>query len=503
MAVRSGAQYIERLRKTPRDVWLRGKRIDDVTAHPTLRRPVAQLARLYDMQHKEPWSTVLTRTSPAGPVGTAFAPPQSYEDLLARREAYHAWATASFGLLGRSPDFLNTTLMAFADEPGIFARLGDRYAGNVQRYYEYARDHDLFLTHALVAPQTDRARSTADQHEEFLHLGVVKETADGLLVRGARMLATLASVADEILTYNLPGLRPGDERYAVAFAVAIDTPGLRLISREPYDDGTRNAFDHPLSSHFEEPDCLVIFDDVLVPWDRVFLHGDVALANDLPSRTHLHQHTGHQSGVRGLVKMQFITGMCIALSRAVKIDSFLHVQQQLGEALAATEICRALLVAAETEFETSPSGTVRPRFEALQTLRVHLSAAYPKAVELLQTLGAGGLLAMPSAHDLVSEIGHDIARYFQGADGMPAVDRVRLYKLAWELCGDAFGQRAAQYERYYAGDPVRLLARIYETYDEGDCLALVDRALALAGDPRSAVDVGMDEYIQASMAKRQ
>lgn len=492
MTVRSGAQYIERLHKTPREVWLRGERVDDVTAHPALRRPAAQIARLYDMQHDERWSAVLTRASPAGPVGTAFVAPRSYEDLLARREAYHAWATASLGQFGRSPDFLNTTLMAFADEPAIFARLGNRYAENLQRYYEYVRDHDLFLTHALVAPQIDRERSAADQHQQFLHLGVVKETADGLLVRGARMLATLAPVADEILTYNLPGLRLGDERYAVAFAVAIDTPGLRLISREPYDDGTRNTFDHPLSTHFEEPDCLVVFDDVLVPWDRVFLHGNVELANELPARTHLNQHTGHQSGVRGLVKMQLITGVCIAISRAVKIDNFLHVKQGIGEALAATEICRALLVAAETEHETSPSGTVRPRMEALQTLRVHLSAAYPKVVELLRTLGAGGLLMMPSAHDLVGEIGQDVARYLQGADGMPAEHRMRLYKLAWELCGDAFGQRAALYERYFAGDPVRLLAGNYETYDTSACLALVEAALALAGDARTATTAGSD-----------
>jgi anthranilate 3-monooxygenase (FAD)/4-hydroxyphenylacetate 3-monooxygenase len=420
-------------------------------------------------------------------VGISFVPPRCYEDLVARRQAFRVWSEATLGLMGRSPDFLNTTLMAFAEEPAVFAELGPRYAKNVQNYFEFVRDNDLFLTHALITPQTDRSRSASDQQDPFLHMGVVEENADGLIIRGARMLATLAPMADEMLIYNLPGLRPGDERHAAVFAIPIDAPGLRLITREPYDDGSRNSFDHPLSSHFEEADCLVVFDDVLVPWDRVFLHGDVALANAMYGRTNLRQHTGHQTGVRGLVKMQFVTGVAMALCQAVKTDGFLHVQKALGEAIAAVEICRALLIAAETEYEVGSSGSVRPRFEALQTLRMHLSASYPKVVEALQTLGAGGLLMMPSAEDFGSEIAGDIDKYFVGAEGLPAVDRIRLYKLAWDLCGDGFGQRALQYERYYAGDPVRLYAANYLNYDKADCLRLVDRALELAGDPQEAV----------------
>ncbi|GAA2352739.1 4-hydroxyphenylacetate 3-monooxygenase, oxygenase component [Streptomyces violaceusniger] len=487
MTIRTGAQYIENLRKNPREVWLRGERVEDVTRHPAFKRPIEQIARLYDRQHDPELTDRLTRPGPNGPVPISFVPPRSVEDLRARHEAFRIVAEATLGLMGRSPDFLNTMVMAFAEEPAVFERLGPRYADNVRRYFEYVRDSDLFLTHALITPQTDRSRTGAQQQDPFLHMGVVEETDEGLIVRGARMLATLAPMADEMLISNLPGLRPGDEKHAAVFAVPIETPGLRLISREPYDDGTRNSFDHPLSAHFEEADSLVVFDDVLVPWDRVFLHGDVDLANALYAETNLRQHTGHQTGVRGLVKMQFITGVLMKLAQSVKIDSFLHVQQKLGEAIAATEICRALLTAAETDYETTSTGAVRPRFEALQTLRMHLSGSYPKLAETLQVLGAGGLLMMPSAEDFDSPIGPDIAKYFQGADSLDATERVRLYKLAWDLCGDAFGQRAVQYERYYAGDPVRLLAMNYLAYDKSACFSLVDRALGLAGPPGDAV----------------
>ncbi|WP_370185032.1 4-hydroxyphenylacetate 3-monooxygenase, oxygenase component [Rhodococcus wratislaviensis] len=492
MSVRTGADYIEGLRKRPRAAWIKGELVEDVTTHPAWKRPIEQIARLYDMQHDPEYAQVLTRPGPNGPIGTAFAVPRTRDDLIARRQAFELWSRATLGLMGRSPDFLNTTLMAFADEPAVFRRLGDRFAGNVQRYYEYVRDNDLFLTHALIAPQTDRSRTAADQSEQFLHMGVVSESAEGLVVRGARMLATLAPMADELLVYNHPGLRAGDERHAAVFAIPIDTPGLRLISREPYDDGSRNTFDHPLSAHFEEADSLVVFDDVLVPWDRVFLHGDVELANAMYIETSVRQHTGHQTGVRGLVKMQFATGVAMKLAQSVKIDSFLHVQQALGEAVAATEICRALIIASETDCETSSSGAVRPAFNALQTLRMHLSAAYPQVSETLQTLGAGGLLMMPSAADFASPIAADVNTYFQGAAGLPAVDRVRLYKLAWDLCGDGFGQRTLQYERYYAGDPVRLLAMNYQAYDKSESFELVQRALELAGDPVEALAAVQD-----------
>ena len=487
MTIRTGAEYIARLKATPREVWLKGERVDDVTTHPALQGPIEQIARLYDMQHDPQTRDILTRDYEGVRTPVSFIPPKSYEDLVARRKAFQVVADATFGLMGRSPDFLNTTLMALAQAPEVFAKGGAQYGENIVRYYEYVRENDLFLTHALLAPQTDRTQASSAQAQDFLHMGVVRETEEGLIMRGARMLATLAPLADELLVYNAPGLKPGDEAYCTVFAIPIDSPGLKLITREPFDDGTRNSFDHPLSSHFEEADSLLVFDDVLVPWDRVFVHNDVALSNSLYVDSKLRQHTGHQTGVRGLTKMEFITGIAMKLSQSVKIDQFQHVQQKLGEAIAATEICRALVIAAETSFQVDEHGVVWPDFNSLQTLRMHLSSSYPKISELLQTLGAGGYLMMPSAEDFVGPIAGDIEKYLQGAGGMPAEERVRLYKLAWDLCGDGFGQRTLQYERYYAGDPVRLLAANYLSYNKDRAFSLVDAALSLSGTPAEAL----------------
>jgi anthranilate 3-monooxygenase (FAD)/4-hydroxyphenylacetate 3-monooxygenase len=484
MGIRSGAQYIEGLRKRPRNVWLDGERIGDVSAHPAFAPAVAAIAGLYELQHDPRHAPILTYPSPTSgeAVATAFMVPLAYEDLLKKRAAFRLFAEQTFGMVGRSPDFLNVTLAALSDARGVFARGSERFAENVVHYYEYVRENDLFLTHALMTPQTDRSKSSSHQSDPFLHMGVVRETKEGLIIRGARMLATLGPIADELLVYNFPGLQPGEEKYATVFALPIDAPGLKQITREPFERGHRSVFDHPFATRFEECDSLLVFDDVLVPWDRVFMYNDVALSNAMYPESNLRQYTAHQTAVRGLVKLETVAGIAMALASTIKADAHLHVQAMLGELIDSIELIKSCIVRAEIEYETSDLGAIRPAFRPLQTARTFMARAYPRAIETLQTIGAGGLLMLPSGSDFASPISADVHKYYQGA-GVSALERTRLFKLAWDLTGDAFGQRALQYERYYAGDPVRLTAEAYLTYDKSACQQLTARALALAGEP--------------------
>lgn len=481
MPVRSGAEYLATLRREPREVWLRGALVEDVVAHPAFAGPAAELAKLYDLQCTGPDADKLTYRLPHSGARTAVSFLQTADtaDLRARRTGFELTARATFGMMGRSPDFLNCTLAALADAEPFFAKVGRRFAENIIRYYEHVRDRDLFLTHALTLPQSDRSRASAEQASEYLHLGIVRETADGLIVRGARMLATLGPLADEVLVYNLPGLKPGDEKHALAFALPVATPGIRQIAREPFDEGTRNPFDHPLAAHFEESDTLIIFNDVLVPWDRVFMYGNVALANAMYAETAIRQHTAHQTAARGLVKLELAVGVAMTVAEAIRADSFLHVQDLLGECVTYIELVKSCILRSEVECETTPTGRVRPRLEPLQAVRILLSRAYPRVIEILQTIGAGGLLMMPSAADFDSPIRADVETYYRGAGAWGAEERTRLFKLAWDLAGDAFGMRQLQYERYYAGDPVRIRAMTYASYDRSHCRALVDRAMDL------------------------
>jgi anthranilate 3-monooxygenase (FAD)/4-hydroxyphenylacetate 3-monooxygenase len=487
MAIRDGRQFAARLREHPREVWIEGERVGDVTVHPAFRRSVEALARLYDMQSDPEFHDTLTYvvSETGARAGSAFMPAYGLADLKKRRAAFRVWAEATFGLMGRSPDFLNTTLLAFAEASDVFARGGEQYGRNIRRYYEYVRDNDLFLSHALITPQNDRTRTSSAQADASIHLKIVRETSEGIVVSGARMLATLGPVSDEMIMYNLPTFRPGDDDHAIMFAVPTDAPGLRQICRTPYDRADRSPFDHPLASRFEESDALLIFDNVLVPWERVFLYRDVALCNAIYPDTALRNHTAHQTNTRALVKLQFAVGLCLAVARSIGADQFLHVQQMLGECLGYVEIVKSALSRAETEHETAPAGHVRALLAPLQALRAFLPTAYPRIIEVLQTVGAGGLMMMPSGADFSADgIAADVGRYYQGAR-TPSLDRVRLFKLAWDLAGDAFGSRQLQYERYYAGDPVRILAGNYLACDDRELMALVTKAAALAGDPTS------------------
>ena len=485
MGVRTGTDYLERLRDHSSQVWLRGERVDDVTTHPSLTRIASTIASLYDLQHDPAHRDVLTYVEEESgkACATACMMPKSYDDILKRGAAFRLYAERTLGLAGRTPDFLNTMLMAFAGSPEVFEEMGPKFAENLQRYFRYVRDNDLFLTHALVTPQTDRSKPPSQQRGEFLHMGVVRETDEGLVMRGARMLATLGRVADEVLVFSLPGLRPGDEAFSSVFGLPLDTPGVKLICREPHGDGGRSAFDHPLAVNFDETDALLVFDDVLVPWERVFIYNNVDLANALYPRSNLRNHTAHQTSIRGLVKMQFVVGVAMAIADAVKIDGFLHIQQKLGECISNIELVKSAIVRAEVEHDKLLGGFVRANLSPLEALRGFLPFAYARAIEVLQTLGAGGLIMLPTAEDFGSEIADDVDRYYQGASGMRGLDRTRLFKIAWDLAGDAFGTRQLQYERYYVGDPVRILARTFLAYDRTECQELVDYALALAGDP--------------------
>ena len=286
MPARTGAEYIANLKANGPEVYLHGARVQDVTTHPALRGGVESLARLYDMQHDPEIRDEMTYVSPTtgDRVGTSFILPRTMTDLTARQTQMRHWARATFGMMGRSPDFMNVNIMAMAAAGDYFAQNRPEFKDNINNYYEYVRENDLVLTHTLLNLQRSRAPgATPLEDRTDVALSVEKETDAGIIVNGARVLATLAPLSEEIALYpttshQLPGKAP--ERYSFAFALPNNTPGLRFQCRESFDYG-RSKFDHPLGARFEEMDAVAFFDHVLVPWERVFLLGDVELCNNL------------------------------------------------------------------------------------------------------------------------------------------------------------------------------------------------------------------------------
>jgi 4-hydroxyphenylacetate 3-monooxygenase oxygenase component len=461
MPPRNGKQYVEGLRDG-REVWLNGQRVWDVTEEPLLRPAIDATAALYDMQHDATFKDELTARSDFGDrIGRTYQPPRSYDDLVMRRKAIAAWMQRSCGFLGRSPDFLNTMITAMRCKSDFFAEQSNDRKAAIEGYYEHAARNDLFLTHSLHDAQIDRTKRRSEQPDPGLALHVVEETPKGLIVNGAKMVATASAYADDILLWPaVPNFGPGDDPYALACSVPIGTPGIRVVCRPSFVRPDAKS-EYPLSSRFDEMDAAVIFNKVLIPWDRVFLYNDRKLITEMYPRTRIRELTAHQTAVRLLVKLEFMYALLVRLTEAVGRENVQSVTVMLGETVASIEIIRACLLSSEHEAETDPeNGVLYPDFSALMAARIMGPRIYPDLVHKIRRIGSSALMQVPSTMgDFDTAVGADLDRYYRSAK-LSAKERTTLLRCAWDVSGSDFGSRHALYELFYAGDPDMNLERM-------------------------------------------
>ena len=467
MPARTGQEYLDRLRSHPRDILVEGEHVDDVTCHPAFARCAQSLAALYDMQH-DPVDGDMTFASPStgDPVGLSFITPTSTSDLEDRGQMMLNWARFSGGMLGRTPDFLNVMLTAFGAAGDFFGQNNKGFGENIENYYQYVRENDLALTHTLV--NVRRSKSFASEvkgDESGLHL--VKETDSGIIVRGARILATLAPISDELLVFPSSVVRsdPDSAKYALAFALPCDTEGLKFFCRESLDIG-RSSFDHPLGSRFDESDALVIFDDVLVPWDRVFILNDVDVCNTAFSRTSSGGHITHQVITKNIAKSEFTLGLAALMMETLGTDETPRIQALASELVVTHELMKACVTASLHNATMNQWGLLTPDAGPLSAARAVFSHAYPRTPEILHLLGSSSLMAIPTEADFETNIAGFLENYL-GTSTLSGKQRTQLFRLAWDVACSSFGSRQVLYERFFTGDPERTAAAIYRRYDKG------------------------------------
>ncbi|MGH2875733.1 MAG: 4-hydroxyphenylacetate 3-hydroxylase family protein [Solirubrobacteraceae bacterium] len=474
---RTGAQFLEGLGQGGREIWLRGELVSDPLKHPDLRPAALSMGRVFDLQHQH--AGEMLAPSPDDPdltINVTHLIPRTREDLARRRHAFELTAAISGGTMGRTPDYLNVTFACFAGRADVWARRGnERGAANLVAYQALMRDCDLSTTHALMNPQVDRSKPEAEQAMGQVSLHKISESEDAIVVRGARMLATLAPFADELLIYPGSDIRPQDGRYALSFAVPIATPGLRFICRDSYTRA-RDPYDYPLSSRFDEMDAVVIFDDVEVPRERVFLDGDTTGYSEVITDTGWRGHIMHQAFTRAYVKLCFALGLGHAIANATGVVRFDHIQEKLGQIWAMSELARSAIVSAEAGAELDEGGVMYPDDRPFLALRGEMPKWLPRCNELLQLIGGGGFMATPSRADVEGPLHDQIETYFQSA-GEQAARRIRLFRLAWDFLGSELGGRGELYERFYLSDSGRMTALAYKLADKTVPEALVEQFL--------------------------
>ena len=480
MPIRTGEQFLEAL-KDDRQVFMDGVRIADIAGDPRTAGAAQTLAELYDMQHDPARREQMIFASPSSgaPVGLSFIEPRSVEDLIRRREMIKIWMDATCGMFGRSPDFLNVMLTGLAAAAAEFGKSDKRFADNIRNYQVHARERDLCMTHTLLNPQVDRSRPV-ERQEKDLAAKIVKETDAGIVVTGARMVSTLCAYSDELLVLPSTFLATNAEAapYAFAFAIPVATPGLRFVCRPSVvHQNAASPMDYPLSSRLDEGDGLAVFDEVLVPWERVFINRDPEMCNGLFQRTGAMPQVMHQTSTKNLAKAEFMLALGCAIARSTNIDAHLHVQGMLAELIEHVEFVRACLRASEADAAVHPaSGLMTPAEMPLWTVRMMFPKMFVRACEIIQILGAGGLVAVPSYAELSGPAAADVEKYAQAANA-DAPSRVKLFRLAFDAAVSSFSGRQQLYERYYSGDPVRLAGALYAMYPKDAPVARIHQML--------------------------
>jgi 4-hydroxyphenylacetate 3-monooxygenase len=483
MAARTGFQFIEGLRQRQREIWVDGERVADVTTHPKLRGGAESLAAMFDRQHAYAAECLFTDPESGDLTNISHMIPRSKDDLWRRHVGLTRLSEGTMGIMGRTPDYMNMKFAAFASAPHVWAGddgRNERGARNIVNFQRYLSQADISLTHTIIQPTIDK-RTDSRIVGNTVTVRKVGATSEGIVVRGAKVLATLAPYADEQTVYPSQPLPPEATRYALAFAVPMDTSGLKFLCRDAASSPGADPFDKPLSSHFDEQDAFCIFDDVLVPWDRIFIDGDVPIYNSL-RKTGFHINFTTQSTTRALTKLEFAYGLATRMAELIG-DYSPATTEMLGELACYVRLTRnAIELSLEQAWERE-DGVWFPNAAALDPMRPMLAVWMPRVAEIITLIGSHNLLTTPSRAELDDdELRPLIDEMLHGADGAGADERAAVFRMAWDFVGSALAGRGFLYERFYLTSAARNKQNMHSRdFDRTRSQALLNDMLSRAG----------------------
>lgn len=447
--LKSGDQYISDL-DDGRVVYIGREKVRCVPEHPAFQNAVQTIAAIYDFKHEDAGLSKLSFCDDDDDVFSAYyLKARSKEDLAFRTSAHRILAEKHGGLMGRSIDYVSSFVTGMATQPELFGE----FASNITRYYNELRAQDLFLAHAVVPPQTSRDPAFyARPNVALPSCRVIAETDAGVTVRGMKMLATGAILAHEVWVGNIIPLAPEHRAEAITFAIPCNTPGLSMWSRRSYSGDFEREADAPLTANYDETDCVLVFDDVFVPWERVFVHNDPQLARSIYINTPAHVYGNHQSNVRVQAKLRLIIGLASQIVEAGNLTEIAIVRENLGRMAGQEASLGGMIDGQIHAAENWPNGYVGYNRRAMYGAMSWCSENYGRFVGELRTLLGGGAFNLPASISVLDD--QQLASIFHDYWTTPqidAIDRFKLIRTAWDLVGTEFAGRQLQYEQFYAG----------------------------------------------------
>lgn len=478
----NGQEYLKSL-DDGREVWIYGERVKNVAEHPAFRNSARMIARMYDALHDPQRRSILTApTEWGGFTQKFFRAPHTVQEQVAQRDAIAEWQRCAWGWMGRSPDYKGSFLGTLGANAGFYRG----YEDNARRWYRKAQERTWYVNHAIMNPPVDRELPANESSDVFVR--VVKENDAGIFVSGAKVVATGSALTHYTFIAHIGQVPIQDPNFSPVFIVPTGAPGVKLLCRVSNEYRAAvlgSPFDYPLSSRLDENDAILVLDNVFIPWEDVFMHGDVTQANKFNVGSGFLERASLHGCTRFAVKMDFIVGL---LTRALEITgakAFHGVQAQLGEVIAWRNAFWALSDAM-AKSEVQWNEMVRPDPHFAGAYRVLNQEAMPRIKNIIEQIVASGLIYLNShtSDFKVPEIRGYLDKYVRGSAGTDAVERVKVMKMLWDAIGTEFGARHELYEINYIGsNDVTRLTNLYAAQGSGN----LDRFKAFA---QSA----MDEY---------
>jgi 4-hydroxyphenylacetate 3-monooxygenase len=465
----TGERYIESLRDG-REVWIDGKRVPDITVHPAFKDMIRALADVYDAQNGQ-YRDEMTYLEPETGLRASLSwmLPKTLEESARKRRNSQLWNMLTWGQLGRSPDVLAPfvcNMVPRKDEFSAYKNPHCDFGENIVNYYKYCRDNDLFLTHALGDPQVDR--STQPQNErravpedEEIALHVVEETAEGVIVSGGKQLSTAAVHSNETyVSLSATFFARNDPRFVLAFSIPSNSKGLKILAREPVNRyfGT---WGHPFNM-LDEQDCMLFFERVLVPWDRLFfLYESPARVMPIagPSGAEVN-FAGWANLERALYRYRLMTAVATLVTQAIGVYEYREVGSKLGEMAANCEMLRLAMEGMEhtSKRAAGPNGPIG----------IWMAQTTWRMTELLRELCGSGIVMQPSENDLANPVLRPFLQQFMRGKDVDVDYKSRLFRFAHDLAMSSFGMRQDIYEYWHGGDPTRNRINLLRGYDQSD-----------------------------------
>ena len=432
MALRTPEQFVESLRDN-REVYVKGKRVPDVTEHPYLRIGIATACVDYQIAQDKDNAEFAVIEEDGELVNRLLQQPRNAEDLQQRRMLIEHGSRICCGFppfaKEGGADALNATLVATRH---VDEQYGTEYHKRVLEFRRHLYQGDLSVAIAMSDVKGDRSKRPSQQDDPDSYLHVVDERADGVVVRGAKAHLTSGPYTNEILVLPTRNMAKDDASYAIAFAIPVDSPGLKLITKESRYEN-RSPKDYPISPRYDIIEALTVFDDVFVPKERIFLNGEYAFAaNFVEMFTNYHRVT---ASAYKYPYLELMAGTAILLAEANGIERVSHVRDKIAWLAMYAETVKALTQAACNSPVQDPlTGMVYPDVLLGNAAKYHFADNYHQAVKAVQDIGGGLLVTAPSSEDYAnSDLRPILDKYLRGNPTVPTEARFKAFRLAKDL----------------------------------------------------------------------